>query len=97
MVYAFYELAMNPTAQENLRAELDTVESIVDLEALQRLPYLEAVINETLRLHSVVPTGGIRQTADEGITVAGQYIPPHTTIVAPRYSISQRKSFEISC
>lgn len=89
LVYLFYELARHPTTQETLRSELAKVPSLYDTRSLQGLSYLDAVINETLRLHPVVPTGGIRQTVKEGISIAGYYVPPYTTIVAPRYSIGR--------
>ncbi|MCJ1441787.1 MAG: hypothetical protein MMC23_002279 [Stictis urceolatum] len=45
-----------------------------------------------MRLYPVVPTGGIRMTGSTGIVIDGQYIPPETTIVAPRYSLSRLES-----
>lgn len=59
---------------------------------LQRCDYLTAVINETLRLHPPVPTGGYRQSPPDGITIAGTYIPGGVTIVAPRYSLARLES-----
>ena len=91
LVYLFYQLAVNPYIQTRLRSELATIPSLFQTRPLKDLHYLEAVINETLRLHPVLPTGGIRQTGCEGVFVAGHYIPPYTTIVAPRYSISRCK------
>jgi cytochrome P450 len=67
------------------------VKSIYNYEGIVDLPYLNAILNESLRLHPVLPTAGIRQTATEGVMVAGTYIPPYTTIVTPRYSIARRK------
>ena len=91
LVYLFYSLAMNPYIQTKLRSELATIPSLFQTGSLKDLHYLEAVINETLRLYSVLPTGGIRQTGCEGVYIAGLYIPPYTMIVVPRYSISRCK------
>lgn len=66
---------------------------ISDMKTLNRLPHLNGVINETLRLYPVLLTGGARKTMSEGINVGDTYIPPNTTIVAPRYSIMRSKSF----
>ena len=52
--------------------------------------FLNACIEETLRLYPVLPSAGARQTKERGITVAGHYIPPYTTVIAPRYSIGRR-------
>lgn len=84
-------MARNPAIQRKLRAEIQAHDGRSDLNALKDLPYLNAVINETLRLHPVVPTGGIRMTGADGVQIAGRYIPPDTTIVAPRYTIARRK------
>lgn len=92
MVFLFYELALHPDQAEKLHAELLSID-IHDRKALQALPHLNGCIQETLRLHPPVPSGGYRETPPEGITVAGQYIPGHTTIVSPRYSLGRRTSF----
>lgn len=89
LIYLFYEIAIHPTTQEALRSELAKVLSLYDTKSLQSLSYLDGVINETLRLHPVVPTGGIRQTVNVAISIAGCYVPPYTTRVVPRYSIGR--------
>jgi len=62
-----------------------------DATALAKLPHLNSVISETLRLYPALPTGGNRKTGECGVTIGGTFIPPFTTIVAPRYSISRRE------
>ena len=65
---------------------------LTDIKVLAALPHLNAVINEAMRLHPAALTGGVRKTPDnEGVNIAGVYIPPETTIVAPRYTISRRE------
>ncbi|KAI2615890.1 cytochrome P450 [Hypoxylon sp. NC1633] len=91
LVFAFYELARNPAHQKILLDELADV-NIYDPLALQRCTHLTAVINETLRLHPPVPTGGYRQSPPAGMTIAGTYIPGNITIVSPRYSLARLES-----
>ncbi|KAL4952094.1 cytochrome P450 [Aspergillus filifer] len=82
-------------AIQKLQAELDTVlpqgsqASDSTNETLRRLPYLEAVINETLRLKPAVPSGQPRQTPPEGLQVDEMWIPGDTIVVIPQYVIQR--------
>ncbi|RMI34070.1 cytochrome P450 [Nocardia stercoris] len=55
LVWALYHLHRTPAALRRLRAELAAVGPDPDPEDLARLPYLDAVCHETLRLHPPVP------------------------------------------
>lgn len=90
MVCLFYELARNPNQAEKLLEELQAVD-VNDRRALEKLPHLNALIDETMRLHPAVPTGGYRDSPPEGLTIGGRFIPGNTTIVAPRYTIFRCK------
>lgn len=69
---ALWEIAANTTVQEKLRKEVDELfESLSDGEQptckqLMQLHYLDAVVKETLRMHSPV---GIAREAAEDITL----------------------------
>ncbi|CAJ2512715.1 Uu.00g008340.m01.CDS01 [Anthostomella pinea] len=56
---------------------------IYNRKQLQHCDHLNAVINETLRLHPPVPTGGYRQTPPSGLIVGNAYVPGNVTIVSP--------------
>ncbi|KUI64406.1 Tryprostatin B 6-hydroxylase [Cytospora mali] len=91
----FSELVQAPQHQELIYQELVNhgIRS-VDVEnykALGRLSHLNAVIQEALRLYPVLLTGAPRKSGSNGVIIAGKYIPPHTTIVSPRYSIQRSK------
>ncbi|KAL8670626.1 MAG: hypothetical protein Q9168_004837 [Polycauliona sp. 1 TL-2023] len=92
IIYICYRLANHPDQLRKLQAELDTLAIIDDLKALQPLPHLNGIINEVLRLHPAVPTGGLRETPAEGCTIAGRYVPGNTVICAPRYSLGRLES-----
>ncbi|XP_046627952.1 cytochrome P450 9e2-like [Neodiprion virginianus] len=56
MTFAVHEITVNPDVQEKLQAEVDRVveecDGDVTYEALHAMRYLDAVVNETLRLHT---------------------------------------------
>ncbi|OJJ03893.1 hypothetical protein ASPVEDRAFT_136407 [Aspergillus versicolor CBS 583.65] len=86
LIGLFYELAKNPAQAEAIHREITQHE---ENDVLQ-CRHLKAVVYEALRLYPSLPTGGNRKTPrDEGITIAGVYIPPQTTIVAPKYAIGR--------
>lgn len=90
LIYLFYRLALDPSHAKKLRAEALGVD-IHNPRALQSLEHLNGCINEILRLHPSVPTGGYRETPPEGVMVVGRYIPGNITVVAPRYTIGRRE------
>jgi len=86
-----YHIANDPEQIVNIRKELDTIDDITDHSQLQYLTHLNAVIDETLRLHPSVPSGGLRDTPPEGITIGSTYIPGNTIVLIPHYSLGRRK------
>ena len=64
-------LASNPEAQAKLRAEVleaSNGEPVIDYETIVKLPYLDAVCRETLRIHSPVHLSGPRLYAPPSIS-----------------------------
>jgi cytochrome P450 len=55
LVWALYRLHRHPEALRRLRAELAQLDQATPPHDLVRLPYLDAVCQETLRLHPPVP------------------------------------------
>lgn len=93
----FFELARHPDAQRHVREEIHSVgyHGEINEEAAdypdEKYPFLNACINETLRLYPGVPTGGIRQTTERGMHIGDRWIPPYTMIVTPRWTLGRRK------
>ena len=74
-----------------IRKELVEVPSVTDIQALQKLPGLQSILTESLRLYPPIPTGANRESAPDGVTIDGTYIPPYTTIVVSKYALARRK------
>jgi tryprostatin B 6-hydroxylase len=86
LTMVFYQLAKHPEHQAKLYDELQRID-VTDPEALKSFRHLNAIIDETMRCHPAIMTGGNRDTPPEGMTIAGRFIPGNVTIVSPRYSI----------
>ena len=87
-----YYLAQNPDVQSKLQAELDEAlghddSPIAPSEIVKRLPYLEAVMNEGLRLHSTSAMGLPRVVPEGGLHVSGKFFPEGTVLSVPTYTI----------
>jgi cytochrome P450 len=55
--WALFALTQNRDSQDKLRAELTSVSTDnPTMDELNSLPYLDAVVRETLRVHAPVPT-----------------------------------------
>lgn len=80
----FFSLMRNPEVYARLQAEVDKFyppgENALDPRHQKDMPYLEAVINETLRMYPAVPGGSGRATQGEGRVIGPYYIPPKTKL-----------------
>ena len=50
IAWCLHHLSLNPQIQKRLREELQSLHSIEDMGLVEKLPYLNAVVQETLRL-----------------------------------------------
>ncbi|KAK4447358.1 Tryprostatin B 6-hydroxylase [Podospora aff. communis PSN243] len=90
--YAFYHLAKHPEHQEKLHEEVSavfgkTIPGEFTQADLANLEFLEAVINETMRLDNPVCNNGNRTTPPEGIMVEGIWIPGGVSVRVPGYGL----------
>ncbi|XP_051212778.1 ent-kaurene oxidase 2 [Lolium perenne] len=91
--WAMYELAKKPKKQDRLYQEIQEVcgeDTVVTEDHLPRLPYLNAVFHETLRLHppiSVLPRRFVHQTT----TLGGYKIPAGTEVTINVYGCNMNK------
>lgn len=71
MSWMLYHLSRDPGALERLQAELDGTDG--SPEALAKLPFLDAVVNETLRMNPIVPD--FIRTLVVPLTLGGHELP----------------------
>jgi cytochrome P450 len=80
MGFLFIEMFKNPHVYEKLRNEIDAIEmeegkTMLMHNQIKSLPYLNAVIDETLRFHPANPGGAPRRTESD-ITLVGKHVVP---------------------
>lgn len=76
-----FHLLKNPEKMQKLKAELNEAWPLLKtdgpkLRDLEKLPYMNAIIKESLRLSSGVTSGLMRVVPATGATIAGVSVPP---------------------
>ncbi|KAL0717486.1 hypothetical protein Bca4012_066808 [Brassica carinata] len=88
------EIINSPKTLERLREEIETVVGktrMIQETDIPKLPYLEAVFKESLRLHGPVPV--IVRDFEEGCKIRGFYVPENTKLVFNCYAIMRDPNF----
>lgn len=87
----FVELTTHPEVAQTLQKELDDFfeeNPEPDANGLSRLKYLQACIDEALRIMPVVPSGNQRLTPPEGLKISEDlFIPGDTIVQIPTYTL----------
>lgn len=86
------ELVLNPEVQKKAQIELDQVvgreRSVMD-EDIPKLPYIQAVVKETLRVHPPGPLLSWARLSTEDVDIAGgMCVPAGTTAMVNMWSIT---------
>ncbi|KAK0550635.1 hypothetical protein OC845_002590 [Tilletia horrida] len=90
VTWTCYLLAKHPQVQEKLRKECQELLSVYEtptINQLKELPYLQAVIKESLRVEPPVPAT-VRQAKHDSV-VEGIFIPKGTICIVPSLVINQ--------
>ncbi|KAL9564161.1 hypothetical protein ACKAV7_011668 [Fusarium commune] len=91
-----YYLATSPSSLQKLQAEVDSIHvpgTVAPFTDVRALPYLDAVLNETMRLHSVLGIGLPREVlpGSKGVQFDSFYFPPGTVLSVPIYAIHRSR------
>ncbi|EGX49034.1 hypothetical protein AOL_s00079g255 [Orbilia oligospora ATCC 24927] len=94
----FKTLSKNKKIQEKLHKELEShIKKGGDLstESIKPLPYLSAIITESLRLHNPFTTGVHAAIGEDGLDMGSYRLPPHTQVYVPTLTLmTDEKYFE---
>jgi cytochrome P450 len=93
IAFAWYYLLRHPEKYSRLRTEIDALfpDSEVPADTTRlanQAPYLNAVINEAMRLYPPIPSS-MQRTAPDGLAVLDEYVPPGTMIGVPTYTVQR--------
>ncbi|PVH96121.1 putative RNA polymerase II mediator complex component Srb8 [Periconia macrospinosa] len=98
LVGVWYQLVMNPSVQKKLWTDLSRrfkLEEDINVESTKDIPYLDAIINESLRLCYAIPGGLPRVVPEGGDTYVGKYVPGGTQIsIRPHVVLHSEKYFK---
>ncbi|RHZ67851.1 hypothetical protein CDV55_103443 [Aspergillus turcosus] len=88
----FYHLIRHPRCMQTLYEELESAfsdgdELVPAYDRIKFLPYLRAVIDETLRLRPSLGVALPRVTPPEGMSIDGTWVSGNTTVSAPQWTI----------
>ncbi|RYP67974.1 hypothetical protein DL769_005621 [Monosporascus sp. CRB-8-3] len=91
LTFLVFELCTHPEVLRKLRDEVDSFYrergTLTDYDDLHKLKYLQACINEAMRLHPAVPRGLQRMTPPEGLQVGDYFIPGNTIVQVPTHTM----------
>ncbi|KAK6063085.1 trichothecene c-15 hydroxylase [Seiridium cupressi] len=91
-----YFLATNTHVLTALNKEVRSSflsEEEIDLVSTQKLPYMQAVLNEALRLFPPVPAASPRRIAEGGDNICGHFLPGGTVVEIWQWSLYHQPAF----
>ncbi|CAL5012916.1 unnamed protein product [Urochloa decumbens] len=89
--WAMAELLRNPSAMAKVRVELDgalggKLEAVEEAD-VAKLPYLQAVVKEAMRLHPVAPLLLPHLAVEDGVEIGGYAVPKGSTVIFNAWAI----------
>ncbi|KAK7022167.1 cytochrome P450 [Favolaschia claudopus] len=99
MTSVVWFLLSHPAYYQRVQEELDRVipsgDNLPDSDKQSHLHFVTACINESLRLHPPLPSGGTRKVPMKagGRSIAGRFVPEGTSIAIPCYSLHRNPEY----
>ncbi|KAL7932156.1 cytochrome P450 CYP684A2 [Trichoderma chlorosporum] len=87
LTYLIWSVCQQPDIRTKLVEQLQTLPLSFSDDHLRKLPYLNHVIDETLRLYSAAPSGLPREVPPEGADIAGYWLKGGSIVCAQAYSL----------
>uniref|UniRef100_A0A8C2J0Y2 Cytochrome P450 3A n=1 Tax=Cyprinus carpio TaxID=7962 RepID=A0A8C2J0Y2_CYPCA len=86
--FFFYNLATNPEAMKKLQEEIDQTfpnEAPVDYEGVMNMDYLDAALNESLRLFPIVAR--LERVCKKTVDINGLLVPKDVVVMIPTFAL----------
>ena len=87
LTYLVWAVLNDPDVQTRLEDEVAQLQLGFDDHQLEKLPFLNAVIDETLRLYGAAPGSLPRQPPKGGAWLEGYFVPEGTTVSSQSYTL----------
>ncbi|KAI1129013.1 cytochrome P450 [Nemania abortiva] len=87
LTYSIWALCRHPEIKSRLLKELEVLPDNFTSEDLRHVPYLDHVIDESLRKFMAVPSGLPREVPEGGAELCGYHIPAGYTVTAQSYTL----------
>lgn len=88
LAWALYLVAFDPAVQDRAAAEVAGMDRITAAD-LPRLPYVQQIVQETLRLYP--PAAFLSRTARKADTLGGREVRPGDTVMLPIYALHRHR------
>jgi cytochrome P450 len=90
--YLIWVVSKRPKLMEQLQDEVAKLPPSFSDAAVEQLPIVNAVIEETLRLYGAVPGSLPHMVPPNGATLGNYYCPPGTTVTTHAYTTHRQSA-----
>lgn len=90
LTYLVWAVLQDVLIQKRLEDEVSTLPNDFTASDLETLPYMNAVIEETLRLYGPIPGALPRVVPESGLSIAGYFVPRGTVVCTQAYSMHRQ-------